>query len=162
MRYTIGVFVVTVSLLAAACGSQEPSAAKPAEPTAPAATAPTQPPVPAAETAAPPGIAPVQPREPVAVVAEAPKKTMPAPTPSPKPVPVSKLAGPDIISFDASQGKVTLPHSAHAKAYACTTCHGAGTPGKISLSKDAAHNLCRSCHKESGAGPTTCTGCHKK
>lgn len=159
MRYTIWVFVVTVSLLAAACGSQEPPAAKPAAPVAPA---PAQPPAPSTETVSPPATAPVQPREPVAVVAEAPPKPMPAPAPTPKPAPVSKLAGPEFVTFDASQGKVTLPHSTHAKAYPCTTCHGVGTPGNISLGKDAAHDLCRSCHKEKGAGPTTCTGCHKK
>ena len=162
MRHSIWMFVIAASLLAASCGSQEQPAAKPAAPATPAATAPTQPPAPSAETAASPATPPVQPREPVAAVAEAPQKTIPAPAPSPKLAPVSKTAGPEFVTFDASQGMVSFPHSPRANAYPCTTCHGVGTPGKISLGKDVAHDLCRSCHKEKGAGPTACSGCHKK
>ena len=162
MRYTIWVFMVTASLLAVACGSQEQPAAKPATPAPPAATAPSQPPAPAAEPATPPATAPVQPGKPVAAVVEAPPKPIPAPAPAPQAAPVAKAAGPESVTFDANQGKVMLPHLTHAKAYSCATCHGDGTPGKISLGKDAAHDLCRSCHKAKGAGPATCTGCHKK
>jgi predicted CXXCH cytochrome family protein len=57
---------------------------------------------------------------------------------------------------------VTLPHLTHAKLFPCATCHGDGTPGKIGLTKDTAHALCRDCHKAKGAGPTACGGCHKK
>jgi predicted CXXCH cytochrome family protein len=44
----------------------------------------------------------------------------------------------------------------------CKTCHGEGTPAKIELEKDAAHALCKDCHKTKGAGPTKCGDCHKK
>lgn len=162
MRYAIWVFVATVSFLVAACGSPEQPAAKPATPAAPATTAPTQPPAPLAEKETPPIASPAQPLKPVEVVAEAPSKPMPAPDPTPKTPSVSKAAVPELVTFDASQGKVTLRHSTHAQTYPCTTCHGVGTPGKISMGKEVAHNLCRTCHKEKGVGPTTCIGCHKK
>jgi predicted CXXCH cytochrome family protein len=67
-----------------------------------------------------------------------------------------------MITLEASQGAVTLPHLAHAKEFPCATCHGDGTPGKFDLTKDSAHALCRDCHKAKGAGPTACGGCHKK
>jgi hypothetical protein len=45
----------------------------------------------------------------------------------------------------------------------CKTCHGEGTPGKLSLGgKDPAHKLCTGCHTEKKAGPTKCFDCHKK
>jgi len=66
------------------------------------------------------------------------------------------------VILPASQGQVTLPHLVHAKLFPCATCHGDGTPGKIDLTKDTAHELCRDCHKAKGAGPTACGGCHKK
>jgi hypothetical protein len=73
-----------------------------------------------------------------------------------------QAVSPEMIVLEASYGNVTFPHAVHAAAYACTTCHGAGTPGLFGLDKDKAHALCKDCHKQEGAGPTACTGCHKK
>jgi TolA-binding protein len=72
------------------------------------------------------------------------------------------VSGPDEVVFKASYGNVTLPHTMHAEAYDCSTCHGESTPGSVTLGKEAAHKLCKGCHKDEGAGPTSCKGCHKK
>jgi len=69
---------------------------------------------------------------------------------------------PEVVQIEASYGKVTLPHATHAKAYECSICHGASVPGAMTLGKDAAHALCKGCHKDEGAGPTGCNGCHVK
>ncbi|MCM2263955.1 MAG: cytochrome c family protein [Desulfuromonadales bacterium] len=69
---------------------------------------------------------------------------------------------PDNLILPASQGQVSFPHLAHAKSFPCATCHGNGTPGKIDLTKDTAHALCRDCHKAKSKGPTACGDCHKK
>lgn len=69
---------------------------------------------------------------------------------------------PDIVTLNASQGEVTLPHRAHAKRLHCAMCHSEIEPGKIAWDKVTAHAYCRDCHTTSGGGPTTCTGCHKK
>lgn len=69
---------------------------------------------------------------------------------------------PEKVVLEAKNGNVTLPHRDHAKMTDCKTCHE-GTPGKMpQFNKDKAHPLCMGCHKEKGAGPTTCSGCHKK
>jgi predicted CXXCH cytochrome family protein len=68
----------------------------------------------------------------------------------------------DTLILEASQGNVTLHHLAHAQKFPCATCHGEAAPGKIDLTKETAHTLCRDCHKAKGAGPTACGGCHKK
>jgi hypothetical protein len=94
-------------------------------------------------------------------VTEAAKATVATSAPAPQQPVVATTEIPETIILDASQGQVTLSHLAHAKAYPCATCHLDGPPGKISLTKDAAHDLCRDCHTAKGAGPTTCTGCHK-
>ena len=75
---------------------------------------------------------------------------------------LSKRIPPDIITLDARQGKVTLPHLAHAKRLNCATCHSEIEPGQTAWDKDTVHAYCRDCHKTKGGGPTTCTGCHKK
>ena len=74
----------------------------------------------------------------------------------------AKASGPDEVVLEASYGKVTLPHAMHAEAYACSNCHGDSAPGAMELGKDAAHTLCRGCHKDEGVGPTGCKDCHKK
>jgi len=74
----------------------------------------------------------------------------------------TKPVVPQEVVLKASYGDVTMPHSMHADTYDCSTCHGDGTPAAFDLGKDKAHTLCKGCHKEVGAGPTGCTGCHKK
>ena len=69
---------------------------------------------------------------------------------------------PETIVLEASYGDVTFPHALHQVAYACSDCHGEGTPGLFGLNKEKAHVLCKDCHKKEGSGPTACKGCHKK
>lgn len=66
------------------------------------------------------------------------------------------------VTFDASMGKVTFDHQGHSGRLACDSCHPTVPPAKIPLGKDKAHQLCKGCHQEKGAGPTQCDGCHKK
>jgi hypothetical protein len=72
------------------------------------------------------------------------------------------FAAPESVTLTAKNGNVTFDHKAHGAAMDCATCHGAGTPGKLTLGKDAGHALCLECHKTKGAGPTKCGECHKK
>ena len=69
----------------------------------------------------------------------------------------------DTVTYEASQGKVTFNHKAHAdKLKDCTKCHGKEKPAKIAMSKEGAHGaLCKDCHKAMN-GPTKCGDCHKK
>ena len=69
---------------------------------------------------------------------------------------------PDTIVIDTSEGRITLPHLAHAKQFHCNTCHSEIEPGKIAWDKDTAHAYCRDCHTRNGKGPITCAECHKK
>lgn len=69
---------------------------------------------------------------------------------------------PDTIILDTSEGRITLPHLAHAKRFQCNTCHSEIEPGKIAWDKNTAHAYCRDCHIRNGKGPTTCTECHRK
>jgi hypothetical protein len=166
MRALIRTLLVVVSLMVVACGSQEQPVASPAPPPAAVPASPATPP---AEPAAPPAPAPAPPSEAVQAVTEAPKAVTEAPKAvaeapkavAPAPAPVS-IDVPERVTLEASQGPVTLSHLDHAKSFPCATCHGDGTPGALRLGKDAAHSLCRDCHKAKGAGPTSCTGCHKK
>ena len=69
---------------------------------------------------------------------------------------------PASVTLKAKDGNVTLDHKAHQKQ-GCKNCHGAGTPGKITLDKDKAHTLCIDCHKQKGgSAPAKCLDCHKK
>lgn len=69
----------------------------------------------------------------------------------------------DMVTLKAKNGDVTFNHKAHGEKVKCDVCHGAGTPGKLSLGGQAkAHKLCQDCHKEKKAGPTKCMECHKK
>jgi cytoskeletal protein RodZ len=165
MRYLSWMMLAAVALWIGACGSQEQT---PATPAPPAVTAPPQapPPAPAAEPAAP-ATAPAAPDKPAATTTEPP----PAPTPTPAPAvtasapakpAVQSVGVPDIIILPSKQGQISFPHQAHAKEYSCDICHGDGTPGGLALPMDVAHSLCRNCHRDKGAGPTTCSGCHKK
>ena len=71
-------------------------------------------------------------------------------------------AAPGTVTYPGSFGKVTFNHSGHAKRHGCAACHGTKPPVKITLGKDSAHKLCKTCHEAKTAGPTKCTGCHVK
>jgi len=175
MRCVAWTMLAALLLAVSACGSPEqppaksapPAVATPATPpaassvpAAPTVTVVEPPPAPQAVPApAPPPPAPVKSAP---TVTEAPKAPAAVPPPPPAQPAAPTAKTPDSVTLDASQGQVILPHLAHAKSYPCATCHLDGTPGKINLTKDIAHELCRDCHKAKGAGPTTCTGCHKK
>jgi predicted CXXCH cytochrome family protein len=68
--------------------------------------------------------------------------------------------GPETVVLTAKNGDVTLSHAEHAARVECSICHGPGTPGPIGLDRDSAHQLCRGCHEEQGAGPVKCADCH--
>ncbi|HEX9024098.1 MAG TPA: cytochrome c7 [Geobacteraceae bacterium] len=72
-------------------------------------------------------------------------------------------AGPEVIEFKASMGKVTFPHKKHQEVLKnCKKCHEKGV-GKIEgFGKDWAHKTCKGCHAEMKKGPTSCKDCHKK
>lgn len=91
-------------------------------------------------------------------VAEASKETMTEAAEA-----VSAAATPpESLVFEASYGNITFPHGMHAESYDCATCHGDGTPEAFGLDKDKAHELCKGCHEDEGAGPTSCRDCHEK
>ena len=71
---------------------------------------------------------------------------------------------PATVVIDNKNGKVTLPHKAHAdKLGDCTKCHATKEGGKIAgFNKDKAHGLCKKCHETEKKGPTKCNDCHKK
>jgi hypothetical protein len=73
-----------------------------------------------------------------------------------------QAVSPETLVLEASYGNVTFPHTMHSEEYECSTCHGDETPGLFGLDKATAHELCKNCHKQKGAGPTDCKGCHKK
>lgn len=68
----------------------------------------------------------------------------------------------DTVVLKAKNGDVTFDHKKHSSSGDCKACHGEGTPGKITLGKDAAHKLCKGCHESKKAGPGKCGECHKK
>jgi len=69
---------------------------------------------------------------------------------------------PKTVVYEASNGPVTFDHQVHADSLACGSCHPTDPPVKIAIDKDKAHQMCKGCHQEKGAGPTQCNGCHKK
>ncbi len=75
---------------------------------------------------------------------------------------VAQVSPPQEIVLDASYGKVTFPHATHAEAYECSICHKEASPEAFGINKEIAHKLCKGCHKDEGAGPTGCKGCHVK
>ena len=68
----------------------------------------------------------------------------------------------DMMTMKAKTGDVTFNHKVHGDSVGCPACHGEGTPGKLTLGKDAAHKLCKGCHDTKKSGPTKCMDCHKK
>jgi len=69
---------------------------------------------------------------------------------------------PQTVVYEASYGKVAFAHAAHAERLGCGSCHTSEPPVKIAIDKEKAHQMCKGCHQEKGAGPTQCGGCHKK
>lgn len=82
--------------------------------------------------------------------------------PAPAPAPAKQDPGPRTVVMKAKQGDVKFDHKEHGANYACAKCHGAGTPGKVSMGKESAHKVCKGCHVAEGAGPTKCAECHPK
>lgn len=176
MMRMLFIALTLTGLVLVGCGQNQPSppaqpkpeAKPPAEASAPQPTAPVptaspavQPtPAPQPPPAPPETTKPVEAAKPAAAPIAAP--AVPAAPPAPAKPAVKIPNVPDTLILPASQGQITLPHLAHAKLFPCATCHGDGTPGKIGLTKDTAHALCRDCHKAKGAGPTACGACHKK
>ena len=86
---------------------------------------------------------------------------------------VSANSGPVEVKFEAKNGTVTYMHAQHTKYGAeCGSCHHQGVlsgtcrrchdgKGKAPIFKQAAHKLCKDCHKKN-SGPTECRGCHIK
>lgn len=71
-------------------------------------------------------------------------------------------SGPEVIKL--KMGDLVLPfkHWKHQKSLnnECHHCHGT-TIGKIDdWSKDTAHLICISCHRNKDKGPTECIQCH--
>ena len=137
-----------------AAPAAEEKAEQPAEPAAPQAETAAAPAAPAEKPAtgeAKP--APVEakpaPAEPKEAATEAkPKAAAPQP--------------PQTVVYDASYGKVAFDHAAHAARLGCGSCHDSDPPVKVAVDKEKAHQMCKGCHQEKGAGPTQCGGCHKK
>jgi len=65
------------------------------------------------------------------------------------------------ITLNAKPGNVTFNHKTHVPLK-CETCHAKPEGGKIGLTKDTAHALCKTCHTKQAKGPTKCADCHKK
>ena len=83
----------------------------------------------------------------------------------------------EMVLKGGSRGEVFFPHGRHhGVTVDCLPCHGLfekeseviakmQTEGK--LKKKEVMNMCKDCHKELAskgekAGPTSCSGCHKK
>ncbi|WP_221252514.1 cytochrome c3 family protein [Desulfuromonas versatilis] len=75
---------------------------------------------------------------------------------------MASAAGPESIVLEAKNGNVTLSHKMHGEQFGCPACHGEAAPGKFAPDKDWAHEVCKGCHQDKGAGPTKCGDCHKK
>lgn len=66
------------------------------------------------------------------------------------------------VVYPATNGHVTFDHKKHAAKNPCGSCHQSTPIAKIAIDKEKAHQMCKGCHQQSGAGPTNCAGCHKK
>jgi hypothetical protein len=73
-----------------------------------------------------------------------------------------EMKGPDLVSYDASKGKVTFNHTDHSTRLACSECHTIEPPQKIVINMETAHVPCKGCHKGASDAPTSCSGCHLK
>lgn len=69
-----------------------------------------------------------------------------------------------VIVLPAKPGDVTFEHQKHMQMKnSCAPCHASEKGGKIEgFGKDMAHSVCKGCHSDQKAGPTTCSGCHHK
>lgn len=64
------------------------------------------------------------------------------------------------IVMQNKYGQVAFNHAAHTEFASCATCHPTEPPTRIDKNRKEFHDLCRTCHQESGAGPIKCSGCH--
>lgn len=76
----------------------------------------------------------------------------------------SALAEETIVLPGKQAGDVKFTHQKHQEAlHSCQPCHSSEAGGKIQdFGKESAHKLCKDCHVQKEAGPTTCSGCHKQ
>ncbi|MBN1958232.1 MAG: cytochrome c3 family protein [Desulfuromonadales bacterium] len=85
---------------------------------------------------------------------------------------VAESQGPPEVKYTPKMGTVTFQHAAHQSYTDCATCHHTGdfaqckschgVDPQAPQAKDAFHQLCKDCHKESQKGPTKCKECHIK
>ena len=75
---------------------------------------------------------------------------------------ILEMKGPDLVSYDASKGKVTFNHTDHSSRLGCSECHTTEPPQKIVINMETAHVLCKGCHKGVSNAPKSCSGCHFK
>ena len=66
----------------------------------------------------------------------------------------------------AKPGDVTFEHQKHMDRdtkNSCAPCHATAQGGKIEgFGKEMAHSVCKGCHTDLKAGPTSCKDCHHK
>ena len=177
MRRTIWLSFLAAVVLVAGCKQPE-TTPPPAPQPAPVAVVEQEQP---GKTEPSPPVATEKATAPDAAVTTPPATAVPAetstvaPTPTPQPAPavavptpraakpaVTPASAPPMVTYKATNGNVSFNHQQHAANHPCSSCHPAGTPAKVVLGKDKAHQLCKECHQQQGAGPTQCTGCHKK
>lgn len=73
--------------------------------------------------------------------------------------------GEDTMVLPGKQaGDVNFTHKKHMNMLnSCQPCHSDTEGGKIAnFGKETAHKLCKDCHVDRKAGPTTCSQCHKQ
>jgi hypothetical protein len=113
-----------------------------------------------------------------AVLAAEPGTAAPGAAPEPAPAPGAVASLPlirdtllqmlppapvTVVRKTKTYGTVTIDHRKHLALRAtCSRCHGPGAVTKFELTPKIAHDRCKGCHQERGAGPTHCTGCHVK
>ncbi len=73
------------------------------------------------------------------------------------------LAEETIILPGKQAGDVKFTHQKHMTMLNnCQPCHSSPEGGEIAgFGKETAHKLCKDCHVDRKAGPTTCSQCHK-
>lgn len=73
--------------------------------------------------------------------------------------------GEDTLVLPGKQmGDVKFTHKKHMNMLnSCQPCHSSTEGGVIvGFGKETAHKLCKDCHVDRKAGPTTCSQCHKQ
>ena len=69
--------------------------------------------------------------------------------------------------YETNKGVVTFNHENHVAVFgSCEHCHVERMEGFDGMTKDFAHKVCKSCHREVKSikpdAPTKCSGCHVK